>query len=350
MSIKVELFFTSKKVTFYMIKHAYIFIVKCRIKYCLMVLLSCCVFTQAQNKRALLVGLSHYGKATGWNDIHGTNDIDLIKTKLKGFSIKELRNSSATYDNIISELRSLERESKEGDTIYIHLSGHGQPVEDYNGDELDGWDESFIPFDAHMIYNKLTYDGSKHLTDDILHKHYELLQKRLGSKGVLIVVIDACHSGESYRGEDDFSDFFLFDEEICDSSIIESAISEIDDYEYFERGTALGFSKNKKEYTVKKNTAKNRVIIKRQRASSTILLLESCLSSQKSMEIDILLKDRQGRTRHYFCGPLSYSIYKTICKKNYISTNMDWVKCLNDTFSQIMYRRGKQQLVIEYTE
>ena len=100
----------------------------------------------------------------------------------------------------------------------------------------------------------------------------------------------------------------------------------------------------------KKNTAKNRVIIKRQRASSTILLLESCLSSQKSMEIDILLKDRQGRTRHYFCGPLSYSIYKTICKKNYISTNMDWVKCLNDTFSQIMYRRGKQQLVIEYTE
>ena len=162
-----------------MIKHAYIFIVKCRIKYCLMVLLSCCVFTQAQNKRALLVGLSHYGKATGWNDIHGTNDIDLIKTKLKGFSIKELRNSSATYDNIISELRSLERESKEGDTIYIHLSGHGQPVEDYNGDELDGWDESFIPFDAHMIYNKLTYDGSKHLTDDILHKHYELLQKDL---------------------------------------------------------------------------------------------------------------------------------------------------------------------------
>ena len=148
-----------------------------RIPCCILILLECCLLTQAQNKRALLVGLSHYEKTTGWNDIHGTNDIDLIKSKLKGFSIKELRNSSATYDNIISELKSLERESKEGDTVYIHLSGHGQPVEDYNGDELDGWDESFIPFDAHMIYNKLTYDGSKHLTDDILHKHYELLQK-----------------------------------------------------------------------------------------------------------------------------------------------------------------------------
>lgn len=321
-----------------------------KIIYCTLILLSCCLLTRAQTKRALLVGLSHYGKETGWNDIHGTNDIDLIKSKLKGFSIKELRNSSATYDNIISELKSLERESKEGDTVYIHLSGHGQPVEDYNGDELDGWDESFIPFDAHMIYNKLTYDGSKHLTDDILHKHYELLQNKLGYKGVLIVVIDACHSGESYRGDDNLSDFFLLDEEICDSIIIESAISDIDEYDYFERGTALGFSKNKKEYTVKKNASKNRIVIKKQNASSSILLLESCLSSQKSIEIDVLLKDRQGKMRHYFCGPLSYSIYKTICKKNYISTNMDWVKCLNDTFSQIMYRRGKQQLVIEYTE
>ena len=321
-----------------------------RIIYCILILLSCCLLTHAQTKRALLVGLSHYGKETGWNDIHGSNDIDLIKSKQKGFSLKELRNSSATYDNIISALKSLERESKEGDTVFIHLSGHGQPVEDYNGDELDGWDESFIPFDAHMIYNKLTYDGSKHLTDDILHKHYELLQNKLGYKGALIVVIDACHSGESYRGDNNLSDFFLLDEEICDSIIIESAISDIDEYDYFERGTAFGFSKNKKEYTVKKNASKNRIVIKKQNASSSILLLESCLSSQKSIEIDVLLKDRQGKMRHYFCGPLSYSIYKTICKKNSISTNMDWVKCLNDTFSQLMYRRGKQQLVIEYTE
>ena len=55
-------------------------------------LLSCSFLTHAQNKRALLIGLSKYGVNTGWNNIHGTNDIDLIKTKLIGFSIglKEL--------------------------------------------------------------------------------------------------------------------------------------------------------------------------------------------------------------------------------------------------------------------
>jgi hypothetical protein len=77
----------------------------------------------------------------------------------------------------------LEKESKEGDTIYIHLSGHGQPVEDYDFDEPDGWDESFIPYDAHMVYNKYIYDGRKHLTDDVLHQYYELLRKKIGSLG-----------------------------------------------------------------------------------------------------------------------------------------------------------------------
>ena len=128
-----------------------------RLLYITIILLLCCLLTHAQKKRALLVGLSEYASNTGWNKIHGTNDIDLIKTKLIGYSIKELRNSSATYDNIISELNHLEKESQKGDTIYIHLSGHGQPVEDYDSDEPDGWDESFIPYDAHMIYDKLKY-------------------------------------------------------------------------------------------------------------------------------------------------------------------------------------------------
>jgi hypothetical protein len=31
-----------------------------------------------------------------------------------------------------------------GDIIYLHFSCHGQPFEDMNGDEADGWDESYL--------------------------------------------------------------------------------------------------------------------------------------------------------------------------------------------------------------
>ena len=78
-----------------------------RIPYCILILLSCSLLTQAQNKRALLVGISQYGNNTGWKNIHGANDVDLMKSVLKGFSIRELKNANATYDNIIKELNYL---------------------------------------------------------------------------------------------------------------------------------------------------------------------------------------------------------------------------------------------------
>ncbi len=125
-----------------------------KIIYCILILLSCCILTHAQNKRALLIGISQYGNNTGWKNIHGANDVDLMKSVLNGFSIRELKNANATYDNIIKELNYLSKKTKEGDIVYIHFSGHGQPFEDINGDEQDGWDESFAPFDAHLYYEQ----------------------------------------------------------------------------------------------------------------------------------------------------------------------------------------------------
>lgn len=78
------------------------------------VLLSCSLFTHAQNRRALLVGISTYDDNTGWKNSHGANDVDLMKSVLKSFSIRELKNSDATYDNIIKELNYLIRKTKEG--------------------------------------------------------------------------------------------------------------------------------------------------------------------------------------------------------------------------------------------
>ena len=49
--------------------------------------------------------------------------------------------NQATFDNIVSHITQFISKSKKGDIVYLHFSAHGQPIEDFNGDEEDGWDE-----------------------------------------------------------------------------------------------------------------------------------------------------------------------------------------------------------------
>ena len=98
------------------------------------------------NKRALLIGISNYPvyknmDGASWGSIHGANDVLMIGNtlKLKGFSVTSLVNSNATATNIRKAFRKLLLEVKAGDVVYLHFSCHGQPFEDMNGDEEDGY-------------------------------------------------------------------------------------------------------------------------------------------------------------------------------------------------------------------
>ena len=54
--------------------------------YILLILSLFALQVKAQNKRALLVGISDYqciNKYGGWNNIHGKNDIDMLCPTLK---------------------------------------------------------------------------------------------------------------------------------------------------------------------------------------------------------------------------------------------------------------------------
>ena len=117
----------------------------------------------------------------------------------KGFAIDTLVNTNATASNIRQALETLTKASKLNDTIYIHFSGHGQPFEDINGDEQDGWDEAFVPIDAQMYYHAGIYEGEKHITDDELNVAFNRIRERIGTRGMVFVVIDACHSGTMSR-------------------------------------------------------------------------------------------------------------------------------------------------------
>ena len=158
----------------------------------------------AQTKRALVIGLGEQ-QDKAWNKINGDKDVPFVQAMLKnaGFkSVTTLVNRQATKVGIVGAFKRMTASCKYGDVVYIHYSGHGQQMTDVHNDERDGLDECWIPYDACRKANA-SYHGEKHLTDDELNVYLNAIRNKIGAKGKLLVVIDACHSGDSTRGEDD---------------------------------------------------------------------------------------------------------------------------------------------------
>ena len=267
----------------------------------------------AQRKRAFMVGISHYDTAlTGyqWNNINGVEDINLLSPILKkqGFYLTTLLDEQATYQNITNQLSTFTNQTKKGDIVYLHFSAHGQPVEDINGDEEDGWDEAIIPIDAYKNYKKGVYEGKKHLLDDQLNTYIKKLRTKIGPSGFLYVVIDACHAGTSSRANDETI-----------------------------RGTKVGFTYNNKVFkpsTQKKSHYKVEATPK----MSHVMYLEACRPDQVNMEIKV-----DGKRY----GPLSYNIAQALQAKPLSANGDDF---LNQVKASIM-KGGKwpnnQNLVTE---
>ena len=157
----------------------------------------------AQTKRALVIGLGEQ-QDKAWNKINGDKDVPFVQAMLKnaGFkSVTILENQQATKVGIVGAFKRMTASCKQGDVVYIHYSGHGQQMTDVHNDEKDGLDECWIPYDACRKANA-TYHGEKHLTDDELNVYLNAIRNKIGAKGKLIVVIDACHSGDGTRGDD----------------------------------------------------------------------------------------------------------------------------------------------------
>ena len=99
-------------------------------------------------------------------------------------------------------LNNLAKKASLDDVVYIHFSGHGQQITDLDGDEPDGYDEAWIPYDACKDYSG-KYKGQNHIVDDELYDFLNQLRAKIGDKGKIIVVSDACHSGSGSRGDED---------------------------------------------------------------------------------------------------------------------------------------------------
>ena len=147
-----------------------------------------------------------------WAKIHGDNDIHYVREMLvtMGYTdIRTLRNEQATKAAMVEAMRDLAGRCRRGDCVYIHYSGHGQLMTDLDGDEAlkwtgnhSRWDEAWIPYDAYMTYGPKDR-GEKHLSDDEVALLLEDVRRKIGRRGQLTVVVDACHSGDATCGPDD---------------------------------------------------------------------------------------------------------------------------------------------------
>lgn len=267
----------------------------------------------AQRKRALLVGISHYDTAlTGyqWNNINGVEDVNLLSPILKnqGFTTTVLLDEQATFDNIVSQITQFTNKTKKGDVVYLHFSTHGQPIEDINGDEEDGWDESIVPIDAYKIYKKGVYEGQKHLTDDLLNKYVKKLREKIGHSGFLYVIIDACHAGTSSRANDETV-----------------------------RGTHVGFTYNNKVFKPS-TTKKSHYRVEASARLSDVLFIEACRPDQVNTEIKV-----EGKR----FGPLSYNIAQTLSALKLTINAREFIESLKHSLMTSGRWPNNQNLVTE---
>ena len=162
------------------------------------------MFVSAQTKRALVIGLGKQEDAA-WNKINGDKDIPYVLEILNDANYEQivtLVNEQATKANIVSALVSMEQSCQVDDIVYIHYSGHGQLMRDAGNDESDDLDECWIPYDAYRRPCD-NDNGEKHLTDDEVNVFLNNIRNKIGENGKMIVVIDACHSGDATRSNDE---------------------------------------------------------------------------------------------------------------------------------------------------
>lgn len=177
----------------------------------LLLVLAACLTSAAhsQTKRALIIAIGNYSRpdGNGWPQISSLNDVKYIKAALQkqGFAdgnIKAVEDAQATVAGLNNAFNELIRSVKPGDVVVIHVSSHGEQVEDDNSDEPDGLDETIVAYDAVLPTRSDDFkkDQASYFRDDAFGDKISQLRAALGKNGDIVVFMDCCHSGSGTRG------------------------------------------------------------------------------------------------------------------------------------------------------
>lgn len=236
----------------------------------------CCLSTLA-NVRVLSIGISEYPKSSGWNQLNAHNDVELMCGIFPNAIL--LENASATHAEIEIQLKALASNAAKGDTVIIHFSGHGQQIITTNSkDEADRVDEAIVPFDA-AKRKAGGYIGQNHLIDDVFGKAVDNIRRAVGSDGLVIAMIDACHSDSMDKDADQSGDIYRGTDEIFGSeSMSDTEISNLREAYH-----------NQEEISLAKSSD-----------MSDVIYLSACRSDQRNYEVVVGDKG-YGSLTYYFC-------------------------------------------------
>lgn len=234
--------------------------------------------SQAQAKRALVIGIGKQ-EDSAWNKINGDKDVPYVLEILNAAKYEQIIscvNEEATKTGIVSAFQTLTQSCQPNDIVYIHYSGHGQQMKDIGNDEADALDECWIPYDAYRKPSD-TYRGEKHLVDDEVNMLLTNIRNKIGGGGKMLVVVDACHSGDATRGQGE-------------------TVRGVEDI--FETVKSwLGFSSSKQSTNIHSNTER-------------WITLSACESNQVNIEM-----------KNPTVGKLTYAIYSKVKNKEFGSND-----------------------------
>lgn len=120
-------------------------------------------------RKALFIGINYFGQK---GELRGCiNDVQNIKDFLESnYPIDEMMvltddqtddpSGMPTRANILNGFKWLRNGAVAGDSLILHYSGHGGSIEDKDGDEEDGMDETLCPVD---------YASAGMIVDDEVH-------------------------------------------------------------------------------------------------------------------------------------------------------------------------------------
>ncbi|MEJ2628632.1 MAG: caspase family protein [bacterium] len=162
-----------------------------RIIYCaILINLTYISMVGANEKYAVIIGINNY-QHPRIRDLHYSEpdalylkDIMIKYARYKSENVHVLLGEEATYLNIKDQIYWLGDQADPEDEVFFYFSGHGTRVEDRDGNEEDGMDEAFCPYETNI-----GRPSSVILDDDIGHWF-----RRIRAKQIL-VVLDCCHSG-----------------------------------------------------------------------------------------------------------------------------------------------------------
>ncbi|MBN1970965.1 MAG: caspase family protein [Candidatus Delongbacteria bacterium] len=240
----------------------------------------------ASEKRALVVAVGNYHEDSGWSKLSAQNDADLMvalleKQGFKPINIAILQDDKATKNGVLKALDNLITQTKENDIVLFHFSGHGQQISDLNGDELNGYDEAIIPYDAYLLPS-VHYQGENHIIDDELNIYLHKLREKTGPNGDVLIILDACHSGTATRNTNNTTGY---------------------------RGTPLRFELEKNNIQTQKNEQQG---YDEQTTNSPGLSPYVVISASGQNQLNKEITDEQGNAY----GSLSFALYRTLSTSN----------------------------------